>query len=156
MLRTPYNVWVSTCVRDVVGKARQEWEQYVLDSFNTLRPSQNGHDFANDIFKGIFVNENAEISIKISLKFVPKGPITNISALVQIMAWRRLGDKPLSEPMVISLLTHICVTRPQWVISLTAFLDISFSNTIQWLVPRVFQWIQPSQDLVDDKSTGLL
>ena len=25
------------------------------------------------------------------------------------------GDKPLSEPMMICLLTHICVTRPQWV-----------------------------------------
>ena len=35
--------------------------------------------------------------------------------LVQIMAWRRSGDKPLSEPMMVSLLTHICVTRPQWV-----------------------------------------
>ena len=33
------------------------------------------------------------------------------------MAWRRSGDKPLSEPMMVSLLTHICVTRPQWVSS---------------------------------------
>ena len=31
------------------------------------------------------------------------------------MAWCRSGDKPLSEPMMVSLLTHICVTRPQWV-----------------------------------------
>ena len=38
-----------------------------------------------------------------------------ISALVQIMAWHRPGDKPLSEPMIVSLLTHICFTRPQWV-----------------------------------------
>ena len=38
-----------------------------------------------------------------------------ILALVQIMAWRRPGDKPLSEPMIVSLLTHIYVTRPQWV-----------------------------------------
>ena len=51
-----------------------------------------------------------------SLKFVPKGPINNYPSLVQIMAWRRSGDKPLSEPMMVSLLTHICVTRPQWVI----------------------------------------
>ena len=51
--------------------------------------------------------------IKISLKFVPRGPINNIRALVHIMAWRRLGDKPLSEPMMVSLLTHICVTRHQ-------------------------------------------
>ena len=47
---------------------------------------------------------------------VPKGPINNIPALVQIMAWCRPGDKPLSEPMMVCLLMHICVTRPQWVI----------------------------------------
>ena len=82
---------------------------------NTLRPRQNGHHFADDTFKRISLNENVRISIKISLKFVPKGPINNNPALVQIMAWRRSGDKPLSESMRISLVTHICVTRPQWV-----------------------------------------
>ena len=41
------------------------------------------------------------ILIKISLKFVPKGPIDNDSlALVQVMAWRRIGIQPLSEPML--------------------------------------------------------
>ena len=50
-----------------------------------------------------------------SLKFVPKGPINNIPALVQIMAWRRPGDKPLSEPMMVRLPTHKFVTRPQLV-----------------------------------------
>ena len=68
---------------------------------NTLRPRQHGRHFADDTFIGIFLNENVRISIKISLKFVPKGPINNIAALVQIMAWRRTGNKPLSEPMVI-------------------------------------------------------
>ena len=63
----------------------------------------------------IFLNENVWISIKISLKFVPRGPISNIPSLVQIMAWRRPGDKPMSELMTVSLLTHICVTRAQWV-----------------------------------------
>ena len=82
---------------------------------NTLRPKQNGRYFADDTFKCIFLNENAWISLKISLKFVPKVRINNIPGLVQIMAWRRPGDKPLSEPMMVSLLTHICVTRPQWV-----------------------------------------
>ena len=82
---------------------------------NTLGPRQNGRHFADDIFKCIFLNENIIISIKISLKFLPKAPINNIPALVQIMAWRRPGDKPLSETMMVSLLTHICVTRPQWV-----------------------------------------
>ena len=42
-----------------------------------------------------------------SLKFVPKGSINNIPSLVQVMAWRRPGDKPLSEPTLVSLLTHI-------------------------------------------------
>ena len=62
-----------------------------------------------------FLNENALISLKFSLKFVPKNRINNIPAMVQIMAWRWPGDKPLSEPMMVSLLMHICVTRPQWV-----------------------------------------
>ena len=80
---------------------------------NTLRPRQNGRRFAEDTFKRIFLNKNVRISIKISLKFVPKCPINNNPALVHIMAWRWSGDKPLSEPMMFSLLTHICVTRPQ-------------------------------------------
>ena len=82
---------------------------------NTLRPRPNGRHLADDIFKCIFRNENVWISINISLKVVTMGLIDNIPALVQIMAWRRSGDKPLSEPMMDSLLTHICVTRPQWV-----------------------------------------
>ena len=40
------------------------------------------------------------VLIRISLKFVPKGPIDNKSALVQVMAWRRTGDKPLPEPIL--------------------------------------------------------
>ena len=84
-------------------------------SLNPLRPRQNGRHFPDDIFKYIFLDENVRISLKISLKFVPKVPINNIPALVLIMAWRRPGDKPLSEPMMVSLPTHICITRPQWV-----------------------------------------
>ena len=65
------------------------------------------------------MDENIRISTKMSLKFVPKYPINNVPALVQIMAWRRPGDKPLSEPMMVRSLTHIWVTRPQWVNTLT-------------------------------------
>ena len=96
---------------------QSEWRE-VYDSphlFNTLRPRENGRHFADDTFTRIFLNENVGISIKISLKFVDGGPINTIPALAQMMAWRRSGDKPLSEPMVTSSLTHICVTRPQWV-----------------------------------------
>ena len=52
-----------------------------------IEAETNGQHFADDTFKRIFSNENVRISIKISLKFVPKGPINNIPALVQIMAW---------------------------------------------------------------------
>ena len=83
-------------------------------SINTLRPRQNGRHFADDTFKRIFLNDNVRISIRIPLKFVLYGPIYCIPALVQIMAWRRPGDKPLSEPMMVWLPTHICFTRPQY------------------------------------------
>ena len=82
---------------------------------NTLRPRRNGQYFRDNIFERIFFNENVCISIEISLKFVAKGPINNIPSLVQIMDWRRPGDKSLSEPKMVRLLTHMCVTQPQWV-----------------------------------------
>ena len=67
---------------------------------NSSPHEQNGRHFTDDIFIRIFVNEKFYIFIEISLKFVPKGPITNDPALPQVMAWRRIGDKPLSEPML--------------------------------------------------------
>ena len=92
---------------------QQAW--YWLCRINTLKPRQNGCHFPDNIFKWIFLNENGWVSINISLKFVPRGPINNVPTLVRVVAWRRPGDKPLSEPVMVSLLTHICVTRPQWV-----------------------------------------
>ena len=82
---------------------------------NTLRLRWNGQHFADDIFKHIFFNETVWILIKIYLKFILKGLINCTPALVQIMTWRCPVDKPLSEPMLVSLPTHIWVTRPQWV-----------------------------------------
>ena len=63
-----------------------------IEAHDTLRPRQDGHHFPGDIFIWIFVNENVWISIEISSKFVPSGPINDILALVQIIAWRRRGD----------------------------------------------------------------
>ena len=102
--------------------------------FNSLRPRRNRRHFADDIFKCIFLNENELMSLRISLKFFPKVRINNIPSLVQIMAWRRPGDKPLSEPMVVSLLTHICVTRPQWVKSCISTAVCLYPNHIEILV----------------------
>ena len=96
-------------------------------------------------------NENVWISIKISLNFVPKVPINNIPALVQIMAWRRSGDKPLSESMVDSLLTHICVTRPQWVKPDNSSISLWNSSNIfqKNLTPQkylIYSFIYPVRD----------
>ena len=101
------------CVQD--RKFQDFMNRYLLIHFNTLVTETNCHHFADDIFKCIFLNKNIWISLKISLKFVPKVRINNIPSLVQIMAWSQPGDKTLFEPMMDSLLTHICVTRRQWI-----------------------------------------
>ena len=115
-----HNSWIMTQYAQHVQHITQNWKDGIIHTslevpLNTLRPRQDGRHFADDIFKCIFFNENCCILIKFSLKYVRKGPIDNNPALVQIMAWRRSGDKPLSELMMISLPTHICVARPQWV-----------------------------------------
>ena len=55
---------------------------------------------ADDNFKCIFLNENDRILIPISLKFFPRCPIDNKPALIQVMASRWPGDKPLPELML--------------------------------------------------------
>ena len=64
----------------------------------THPPGQNRRRFADDILKCIFLNEHVCVLIRISLKFVPRVRIDNKKALVEVMAWHRTGDKPLSEP----------------------------------------------------------
>ena len=75
---------------------------------------RNGRRFA-DILKSISSCENCSILIKISHQFLPMGLINNMASLVQMMAWCRTGEKPISEPVMAYLLTHICGTRPWWV-----------------------------------------
>ena len=72
------------------------------------------------------------ISLKISPKFFPKVPIYNTPVFVQMMAWHRPVDKPLSEPVMDSLLTYICVTRPQWFKLLLGVL----THHLRWWIMR--------------------
>ena len=58
---------------------------------------------------------------RLSLRFW----INNIPALVQIMAWGRSGDKPLSEPMIVNLLSHVRITCAQWVKDLKEFHSVN-------------------------------
>ena len=94
------------------------WGHFSVNSLRgrAMHWQNTGHNFADDIFRYIFVNEKFCILIKISLKFVPKGLLDNKWAWVQLKAWRLTDDKPLPEwvwwP---SSMTHICVTRSQWV-----------------------------------------
>ena len=125
-----------------VNGALCSWLAVVLWTLlNSLRPRQNNRLFADDTFKRIFLNKDIRISTKNSLKFVHKGLINNIPALVLIMAWCRPGDKPLSEPMLVTSLTHICVTRPQWVNSLLLFIDhIKLLNNYLQVIAKT--WIR--------------
>ena len=133
---------------------------FIFSQFNTLWPRQNGRHFTDDMFKCIFFNGGMWISINISLKFVRKGQINSTPSLVQIMAWCRPGNKPLSEPMMESSLTHISVTRPQWVkqsvwymfnsltlgrcscnLKFVIFKHISKANTLSISSQTVLRWM---------------
>ena len=117
---------------------------------------QNGRHFPDNIFNCIFLNETVLILITFSPKFVSRGLINNIPALVPIMAWRRPGDKPLPEPMMASLLMHICITRPQWVkhmvpILVCFFVGIDYSLAPEAMVGHVtmHEWgLRPHECMV--------
>ena len=100
---------------EVVSTCLSIWCLLLIMSVNILRPKQDGRYFVDDVLKCIFLNENVWISFKMSLNCVPNGPINNITVLIQLMAWRRPGDKPLFELMLVFIPTHKCVTRLQWV-----------------------------------------
>ena len=100
--------------------------------FNLSPPGQNGHHFADDTFKCIFLNENVRISIKISLKFVPKGPIDNKAALVQVMAWRSTGDKPLPESMLTQFTDAYMRHYGRWVKWVILGIKLSLWKGLKW------------------------
>ena len=88
-------------------------------------------------FKVIVFYENGCILIKSSLKFIPLDPIINIPTLFQVKASCRPGNKPLCEPMAVRLLTHISVTRLQWINYRPCYLGTS--NTSSGLVSLIMR-----------------
>ena len=68
--------------------------------YKLISPVQNCRHFGRRHFNYIFLNGNDRIPIQISLEYDPRGPSGIKPSLVQVMAWRRTGDKPLSEPMM--------------------------------------------------------
>ena len=92
---TPFNKWTWYFVWNFKGTLWNStqnilpihWKMCILYGGQIVRalysspPGQNGHHFTGDIFR-FFVNEKFYILIKISLKFVPKVPIDNNTAMV--------------------------------------------------------------------------
>ena len=113
---------------------------YLLVSI-VLKLSYWGRDKMAAMFQTTFSNgfswkKMFEFWLKFHRSLFPRVQLTNIPALVQIMAWRRPGDKPLYEPMLVKLPTHICVTRPQWVIKWDHVIpdsDISRNHSITFI-----------------------
>ena len=105
-LMQPWRKWVNISLESMKYCSITETKQipratlYRFSLVNTLRPRQQDCHFSDDIFKRIFLNWNCCIWIQISLTFVPNGPVNNKSALVQVMAWDRAGDKPVSGSML--------------------------------------------------------
>ena len=60
-----------------------------------------------------FLNENVQTSNKASLKCVPWGSVGDKSSLIQVMAWCRIGNKPLPEPMMTQFIAaYVCHLTP--------------------------------------------
>ena len=79
------------------------------NTFNTLRPRRNYYHFAEDIFNYILLQcMNFAYDFRI-VEFLPKVRINNVPALLQIMAWRRASDEPLSEPTLASVFAFLCL-----------------------------------------------
>ena len=111
---------------------------------NPLRLKQIGHEFAA-ISKWIFLNENLCILIRISLKFVLKGPIDNKPALLQTMVWRWTGSKPCTNDGLV----HWCiyVTLPHWITCIDNYNainlfcpDVINVLTLKQWGPLLFTW----------------
>ena len=73
-------------------------DTYMVGHVTHLPLDKMAANLADNIFRCIFMNEKFCFSIWISLKFVPRGQIDNWSALIQVMACRWTGNKPLPEP----------------------------------------------------------
>ena len=98
-----------------------QWTTYVVmvgeihlvkQCLNSIPPGQNGRHFV-DVFRCIFVNQKCCVFDWNFTELFPKGPIENNAGLVSIMAWRRKGYKPLSEPML-AWFTDVYIYKGRW------------------------------------------
>ena len=116
----------------------------IIHSFITWRHEQNGWHFADSIFNCIVLNEKCYILFQMPLKFVTEYLVDINSALVSVVAWWQIGDKPLHEPMVTFYVVsrgHNELIRLGWQIvclSLTGHLKEFFYFSAKFEAHKVF------------------
>ena len=111
-----FAIWaVTITVRFRYLCAWLDFQDQMFNRFNTLRPRQMPTIFETMFSNALSWMRMHEFRLKFHWRLFPSVELTKcMPALVQIMDWRRLGDKLLSKPMMFTLLTHKSVTRPQW------------------------------------------
>ena len=112
-----------------------------ISSKRTSRSRQNGPQFTDAIFKFIFVEFLSKFHWMVQ-------SITVIRPeLVQVMAWCRTCDKPLSQCSHSSYLTYayICVTRPRWVNIWTWWFQLKTKKSYL----RLSRWFKVQETLLD-------
>ena len=118
------------------------WDCVIL---NTFRPRQMATIFQTTFSNAFSWMKMYEFWLKFHWSLFPRVRLSIFQHWVQIMAWRRPGDKPLSEPMMVRLLTHICITRPQWVktriLILVKHLYIEMAPCLQYFLQVGQKWI---------------
>ena len=93
-------------------------------------------------FQMYFLEWKFCISSQISLKSVPKDPIDDKSALVQVMAWCQRGNKPLPETMHTQftkdclILMSLCLSHHWFIQEFTILLETSHQRNWWWFVCR--------------------
>ena len=105
-----------------------------------------------DILRTTHSNGFTWNTVFISLNFFPKGPIENMSALVQVMAWRQTGHKPYLDWLWLSSFTYVCHLGPVFISDKTSYRTISWSIE----VAKLGSWIIASFWNLTDTSAALL
>ena len=89
-----------------------------------ISPGQNGRHFADHIFRCIFINEKFWLGIHWCLF------LRSNWALVQVMAWRRTGVKPIPEPMLAQFTDAYMRHKGRWVDMLNDIQLKDFPKTV--------------------------
>ena len=111
----------------IMMKTHEKTFHSIAPFFNTLWPRLNGCHFSDDSFKWNFCEQEMfKLRLRFHWSLFIWFELTIFQDLVQIMAWCLFSAKPLSEPMMVSLLSLICITQPQWVKINTVFPGLKF------------------------------